>query len=110
MKLLPLLAILLLPVATISRADDNAPAPVINGGIDKLTKQIDADVASGKLTKPDADELRHKLQHVEETSNNAGGLTPKTRRDLRNDLQKISDDLARKEQQAKAISTVSPTP
>lgn len=103
-----LLVLLLLPLATAMAAPD--AAPFINHQIKALTKQIADDLTTGKLTKTDADELTQQVQHVQDVENSEPSLTPRTRADLREDLSKITKDLARKEAQAAAMASASPSP
>jgi hypothetical protein len=85
-------------------------APFINKQIKELTKQIADDLATGKLTQPDADELNQAVEHVKNVENSEPSLTPRTRADLREDLSKITKDLERKEDQSKALNAASASP
>ena len=99
--------LVLIPLATALAADD---APFINHQIKQLTKQIADDLATGKLTQTDADELTQQVQHVQTVEASEPSLTPRTRADLREDLSKITRDLTRKEAQAAAMASASPSP
>jgi hypothetical protein len=84
-------------------------APFIDKQIKELTKKVDADLASGALTKTDGDELKRSIKHVQTVAQSEPTLTPLTRRNLREELSKIQSDLARKENQAKALPSASPS-
>ena len=77
--------------------------------IKELTKKVDADLATGALTKPDGDELKREIKHVETVAQSKPTLTPATRRNLREQLSKIQNDLGRKEDQAKALPSAGPS-
>jgi len=109
MKALAFSLLLLIPLARTASADPD-PAPFINNQIKQLNKSIDADLAAGTLTQADADELKRQVKHVQAVEDSEPSLTPKTRRDLREDLSKISKDLERKEEAAKATGSASPSP
>ena len=83
-------------------------APVINHQIKELTKAVADDLAAGKLSQADADELNRDIQHVQSVENSEPELTVRTRRDLREDLSKINADLKRKEAAAAANASASP--
>jgi hypothetical protein len=83
-------------------------APVINHQIKELTKAVADDLAAGKLSQADADELNRDIQHVQSVENSEPELTVRTRRDLREDLSKIDADLKRKEAAAAANASASP--
>jgi hypothetical protein len=83
-------------------------APVINHQIKELTKAVADDLASGKLTQADADELNRAIQHVKSVEDSEPSLTPRTRGDLRKDLSKIDADLRRKEAAAAANASATP--
>jgi len=70
-------------------------APVINHQIKELTKAVADDLAAGKLSQADADELNRDIQHVQSVEN-------------REDLSKIDADLKRKEAAAAANASASP--
>ena len=89
---------------------DPDPAPFINKQIKDLNTKIASDLASGKLTQTDADELKQAVDHVKNVEASEPSLTPRTRADLREDLSRITKDLERKEDQSKALSSPSPTP
>ena len=107
---------MLLSIAAAGRAADPADsadsdkAPFINHQIDVLTKKVDDDRATGALTQTDADELKQEIQHVRNVEQTEPVLTHRTRRDLREQLEKIQKDLDRKEAQAKALPSASPSP
>lgn len=109
MKAFAISLLLLLPLARIASADPD-PAPFINGQIKQLNKKIADDLASGALTKADADELKREVDHVQKVEDSEPSLTPKTRANLREDLSKISKDLERKEAEAKAMGSATPSP
>jgi uncharacterized phage infection (PIP) family protein YhgE len=98
-----------LPLATCAWAAPEE-APFINKQIKALTQQISDDLAAGKLTQSDADQLKGEVKHVQDVLDNEPSLTPKTRRDLREDLSKIDKDLERKEAEAKAMASPSASP
>ena len=104
-RLLSLLV--LIPCAT-ALADPD-PAPFINHQIKELTKQIADDLATGKLTKTDADELTQAVDHVKNVEASEPSLTGRTRADLREDLSRITKDLERKEEQSAALGSPSPS-
>ena len=106
----PRLFSLLMVIPFAAALADPDPAPFINHQIKELTKQIASDLASGKLTKTDADELSQAVEHVKNVEASEPSLTPRTRADLREDLSRITKDLERKEDQAQALSSPSPTP
>ena len=84
-------------------------APFINNQIKQLTKAVTDDLASGKLSQADADELNRAIQHVKTEESSEPMLTPRLRRDLREDLSKIDADLKRKEAAAAANASASPS-
>jgi septal ring factor EnvC (AmiA/AmiB activator) len=100
---------LLLALAAGALADPD-PAPFINKQIAELNKKVDADLTTGALTQADADELKREISHVQDIEQSEPSLTVRTRRDLRQQLSKIDQDLKRKEDQAKALASPSPTP
>ena len=101
--------IILLAVAAAGRASGPDAAPFINHQIDALTKKVDGDLAAGTLTQSDGDELKRAIQHVQDVEQSEPSLTRATRSDLREQLSKIHKDLERKEGQAKALASASPT-
>jgi hypothetical protein len=109
-----LFSILVLTVAAVAMAQDAPPpvdaAPFINKQIRQLTARVNADRASGALTQADADELTRDINAVQQLETSEPSLTPKTRRDMREKLSAITQDLLRKEAQAKAMGSASPTP
>ena len=106
----PRLFSLLMVIPLAAAVADPDPAPFINKQIKDLTTKIASDLASGKLTQPDADELKKAVDHVKNVEASEPSLTPRTRADLREDLSKITQDLKRKEAQASALSSPSPSP
>ena len=106
----PRLFSLLMLIPFAAALADPDPAPFINQQIKALTKQIADDLASGKLTQTDADELKQAVDHVKNVEASEPSLTPRTRADLREELSKITKDLERKEAQSQALSSPSPTP
>ena len=82
--------------------------PPINKEISQLEKKIDADLASGALTKPDGDELKLEVNEVKRVESSEPSLTLATRRDLRQKLSKLRKDLDLKENQEKALGAASP--
>lgn len=107
MKTRVLSLLMVIPLAAAIAEPD--AAPFINKQIKELTKQIADDLAAGKLSQSDADELKNQVDHVKNVEASEPSLTPRTRADLREDLSRITKDLERKEEQAKAASA-SPTP
>ena len=85
-------------------------APFINGQLKQLEKKVDADLAAGALTKTDGDEINREIAEVRSVEASVPALTGRTRRDLREKVSKIQKDLERKEAQAKAGASASPTP
>lgn len=85
-------------------------APGVNKRLKKLEEKVDSDLAAGALTKPDGDELKREIAHVQQIEDEQSGLTGQTRRDLREDVAKIEKDLARKEATAKAMASASASP
>jgi len=61
------------------------------------------------LTKADGDELNRAIGEVRRVETSEPSLTGATRRDLREKLSKIQKDLERKENQAKALASASPS-
>lgn len=88
-------------------------APLVDARSKALEKKIQADLASGAISKIDGDELQRKLSRVkrmEEDAQRSGRITGKTRGDLRESLAKLDEDLARKEKQQKAaMAAASPS-
>ncbi|MGA3171811.1 MAG: hypothetical protein ABSE62_12460 [Chthoniobacteraceae bacterium] len=115
MKTPVLFSVLFIAVAAVAMADPDAPpavdaAPFINRQIRQLTARVNADRASGALTQADADELTRDINQVKQLEASEPSLMPKTRRDMREKLSAITVDLLRKENQAKAMASASPTP
>jgi len=100
------LSLLALATGAIAGPDS---APFLNKQLKALEKKIDADLSAGALTKPDGDELKRAIDHVQSVENSEPTLTPATRRDLREKVTKIQKDLERKENQAKALPSASPS-
>jgi uncharacterized coiled-coil DUF342 family protein len=100
------ISILLLPGIAAAEPDR---APFINHQIEELTKKVDDDLAAGALTKSDGDELKRAIQHVQSVEQSEPTLTLRTRRDLREQLSGIQKNLERKEAQAKALGSPSPS-
>jgi hypothetical protein len=109
MKAIPLFIVLLLGVTAVGWAADPDTAPFIHHQIEALTKKVDGDLTAGALTKSDGDELKRSIQHVQSVVETEPSLTPRLRRDLREELSKIAKDLDRKEAQAKVLGSPSPT-
>jgi hypothetical protein len=110
MMKIPILSVAIaLGIATAAQADPDV-APFINHQIKELTKSVADDLASGTLTQTDADELNRSIKHVQDVENSEPSLTPRTRRDLRENLSKIDADLRRKEAAAKAAASASASP
>ena len=90
------------------------PAPNLKHRIETTGKKINADIASGALTKTDGDELRRELdriKRIDAEGEQSGRLTRKTRVDIFRDFQKLQKDLARKELQAQALkASATPSP
>jgi hypothetical protein len=107
MKTPILSSLLVLVIGTAALAD--ADAPFIDKQIKELTKKVDGDLTAGALTQPDADELKRAISHVQSIRDSEPSLTGRTRRDLREELSKIQKDLDRKEAQAKALASASPS-
>ena len=99
----------LLPIATAALAQEPDAAPFINKLIRELNNKVDQDLAAGTLTQSDADELKREVGKVQSQEDSEPSLTPRTRRDLREELSKIVQDLKRKEEQAKAMASASPS-
>jgi hypothetical protein len=100
---------IVLGITTVAKADPDI-APFINHQIKELTKSVADDLAAGKLTQTDADELNRAIKHVQTEEESEPSLTPRTRRDMREELSKIDADLRRKEAAAKAAASPSATP
>jgi hypothetical protein len=98
----------LIAIAAVAVAAPDA-APFINKQIKELEKQVSSDLASGALTKADGDELNRAIGEVRRVETSEPSLTGATRRDLREKLSKIQKDLERKENQAKALASASPS-
>jgi hypothetical protein len=84
-------------------------APFINKQLKELERKVTEDLASGALTKTDGDELTREIGQVRTVETSEPSLTGATRRDLREKVSKIQKDLERKEAQAKAIASASPS-
>ena len=105
----PLLSLAtLVAIAAIATAAPDA-APFINKQIKELERKVSGDIASGALTKADGDELKREIGEVNRVESSEPSLTGATRRDLREKLSKIQKDLERKENQAKALASASPS-
>ncbi len=89
-----------------------ADAPVVDHRADELGKKIKEDVSSGKVSKIDGDQLQHELdriERVEEQASRGGKITNRTRADLKRDLDKLENDIARKEKKTAAMGSPSPS-
>jgi hypothetical protein len=98
-----------LGMTTAAMADPD-PAPVINHMIKQLTQAVTDDLAAGKLSQADADQLNREIKHVQSVETSEPVLLPRTRADLRNDLAKIDAELKRKEAAVAASATASASP
>jgi len=103
-------SLLALIAVTAWAAPEPDAAPFINKQIKEITAKVASDLASGTLSKSDADELDRRVDHVKKIEASEPMLTPKTRRDMREDLSAIIHDLTLKEGTAKADASASPTP
>lgn len=112
MKLLSLLAITALAFVTSINA---APtdAPFIDGRIEALQTRIDSGLKSGKLTPIEGNSLNRELNQIrktEEQVRKTGTITPRTRKNLRNDLEKLEKNMERKEHNPNPASSPSASP
>lgn len=101
---IPLAAALAFSIFHVALAGPDS-APGIDKEVKQLEEKIKTDLASGSLSQGDADELNLKLdrlKHMEDSAEREGRITPRTRRDMRQDLDKVTADLTRKEEQQKA--------
>ena len=101
--------IVMLLAAAGGRAEEPEAAPFIHHQIETLTKKVDGDLTAGALTKSDGDELKRSIQHVQSVVESEPSLTPRLRRDLREELSKIAKNLDRKEAQTKGLPSPSPS-
>jgi hypothetical protein len=109
MKATAIFLVTLLAIGVVGRAVDSDNAPFISHEIKTLTKKVDADQTAGTLTQSDVDELKRRIKHVQSVEESEPVLTRATRRDLREELANVRKDLERKEGQAKAMASASPS-
>jgi len=98
----------LVALSTIVLAEPDR-APFINGQLKQLEAKVEKDLDTGKLTKSDGDELNRQIASVRRIEESEPSLTPRTRRGLREEVSKIQKNLERKEGQAKALASASPS-
>jgi septal ring factor EnvC (AmiA/AmiB activator) len=104
-RFIPLLAFL--SAVIIARADS---FKALDHQLAELSKRINGDVESHALTQPDADELNRDIARVQNVEQSEPTLTKATRRDLKEQVEKIKKSLDLKEAQAKALASSSPAP
>jgi hypothetical protein len=95
----PLILLAALSFATVPAFAGPKDAPFIDSKSSALQKRIENDVASGNLTKTDADELKvglQRIQRIEDQAQRSGVITPRTRADMRRGLAKLEKDIERR--------------
>ena len=85
-------------------------APVINGDIKRLNARLQADIAARTLSDVDVDDIKRRIQDVQNEEQNITTLTPAIRADLRGKLAKIKSDLDREEAEAQPAASPAPSP
>ncbi len=104
-----------LTVFAIATAVIAAPtdAPHIDSRIEALQARIDSGLKSGKLTQTEGNSLNRELDHIKKTEEQVrrtGTITPRTRANLRRDLEKLEQAIERKEHSPNPASSPSQSP
>lgn len=112
MKRIALLAIASIAILTSAIADPT-DAPFIDKRIKALETRIEAGLKSGRLTTVEGNSLNRELNQIKKTEEQVrrtGTITPRTRANLRGDLEKLENNIERKEHNPNPASSPSPSP